>query len=178
MPPLPQSACLRRPVRSLRHCAGGYRADKPKVGDFRRCARAEAHTPLVSAAGPLGTHPTPLDSRRAPGMAPQRVRPVQKLARHGAAATRRKPRPVVGCSRACGRRRRQGALCVVRRPYRLHLQHQGDFSRHLGTVVEKPRDPHRELHRKRQHRVPLHCVPCDAQCLWRRFPAARQRTRQ
>ena len=56
----------------------------PKSAISGACARAEAHTPLVSAAGPLGTHPTPLDSRRAPGMAPQRVRPVQKLARHGA----------------------------------------------------------------------------------------------
>ena len=60
------------------------------------------------------------------------------LARHGPAAPRREPRPVVGCPRACGRRRGQGSLCVVRRSHRIHIEYQGADARQLGNMVERP----------------------------------------
>ncbi len=175
---MPRSGRLWRPVREVRLVAQRHRAYQPALRRDRQHARAARDLPLVSAPRPLGGASAALDSRRPQGMEDQRLRPVQVVARPRPPAACRHPRPRLGHPRTRRGRRRQGALRVVRRSHRLHLQHQGTAARLVGKVVEGPRDAHHQLHRQGQHRLPLHHIPGHAHGLRRRIPAARQRARQ
>lgn len=68
-----------------------HRSHQSAVRDHRQRARAARDPPLVSAARPLGAYAAQVDTRRSSRMEDQRVRPVQVVARHGAAAPRGEP---------------------------------------------------------------------------------------
>ena len=163
MPALPRRRRLWRPVREVRLHTESHGAHQPQERHQRQQARDEGNQALVPPAGQARRLAAPVDSGGAQGMAPQRLRPVQVVARHGIAAACREPRPGLGHPRARRGSRGQGALRMVRRPHRLHQQHQGTAARLVGEVVERPRDAPRPLHRQGQHRVPLHRLPRHAE---------------
>ena len=74
---------------------------------------------------------------------------------------------------------RKSAICLVRRSYRLYLQHERTVRQQPGTVgimgemVARPGDTPRTLHWKGQHRVPLSHLPCYDEST-RRIHHARQ----
>ena len=90
-------------------------------------------------------------------MAPQRVRPMQELARHGLAAACREPRPGLGHSRS-GRRRRKGKVLYVwvRCSHRLYQQYQRTAARLLGEMVEIPET--RLVHFIGKDNIVFHCI--------------------
>ena len=174
MSQLPPRGSLRRPVRALRQLAQRHRSDQPQERHHRHHSGAQGDLPLVSPPRPMGGEAEPLDSRRPQGVENQCLWPVQIVDRPWPAAPCREPRPQLGRARARRGRRGQGALRMVRRSYRIHLQHQGAAPRQLGALLERPRDTHHQLHRQGQHRIPLHHIPRHAHGLRRRIPAPRQ----
>jgi methionyl-tRNA synthetase len=54
---------------------------------------------------------------------------------------------------------------------RLYLKYQGTPARLLGKMVERSRNTPDPLHRKRQHRIPLHCIPRHAESRRKLHPA-------
>ena len=158
MSPLPQRRCLRRPVREMRTRPFAHRAHQSEEYHQRFAACAEGDQELVSAAERLPGMAEAVDSGRSQGMAPECVRPVQELARHGLAAPRHDARPGLGHPRSRGGSRGQGALCVVRCAHRLYFEYKGalrEQSRALGylaAVVAGRGNPSGALHRQGQHR--------------------------
>ena len=145
---------LWRPVREVwrnpltRGTYQPYQQEQPRPRSGK-----EAYQELVSAFRKISGLAEELDSGRTQRMALQCLRSMQELARHGPSATCDDTRPRLGYSCSCRGSWRQGALRMVRRTYRIYLQHQGTLwctSRemgHMAEVVAGSRDSPHTLHR-------------------------------
>lgn len=89
--PLPERKGLRRPVREVRIDAFARRTDRTPQRVVRFAARQARDQALVPAARQVRGISARVDSRRAQGVASQRLRAVQELARSGIAAACREP---------------------------------------------------------------------------------------
>ena len=89
--PLPERKGLRRPVREVRVDAFARRTDRTPQRVVRFAARQARDQALVPAARQVRGISARVDSRRAQGVASQRLRAVQELARSGIAAACREP---------------------------------------------------------------------------------------
>ena len=174
MSPLPFRRRLRRPMRKMRNLTFSYGSYQPEKRHQRQQTGNERNQTLVSSSRQARRMAAQMDSGRSQRMASQRIRPVQKLARHGPATTCREPWPRLGypCSRR--RSRRQSTLRMVWCSYRIHLQHQRTAPRQLGNMVEGSRNPPAPFHWKRQHRVPLHRIPRHAESRRQLYPAGQR----
>ena len=83
--------CLWRPMREMRNLPVAHRSDQPEKRHQRQQTCDEGDQALVSSPRQTRRMVAPMDSGRPQGMAPQRIRTVQELARHGIAAACRQP---------------------------------------------------------------------------------------
>ena len=83
--------CLWRPMREMRNLPVAHRSDQPEERHQRQQTCDEGDQALVSSPRQTRRMVAPMDSGRPQGMAPQRIRTVQELARHGIAAACRQP---------------------------------------------------------------------------------------
>ena len=170
-------------MRALRQGPQPNRSDQPQVHPQRRSTRAARDLAVVPAHGPprrlaQGMGGNRQARRRRPPqpgrLEKPRTGPVPLVDRRWTQSTRHDPRLGLGRTRSGRRRRRQSAVCVARRPHRLHLGHPGMGApkrQGLGTVLEGRRHPTGALHWQGQHCVPLHHLPHPAQGARRLHPA-------
>ena len=90
-PPLPFRRRLRRPMRKMRNLTFSYGSYQPEKCYQRQQTGDERNQTLVSSSRQARRMAAQMDSGRSQRMASQRIRPMQKLARHGTATTCREP---------------------------------------------------------------------------------------
>ena len=91
MSPLPFRRRLRRPMRKMRNLTFSYGSYQPEKCYQRQQTGDERNQTLVSSSRQARRMAAQMDSGRSQRMASQRIRPMQKLARHGTATTCREP---------------------------------------------------------------------------------------
>ena len=91
MSPLSFGRRLRRPMRKMRNLTFSYGSYQPEKRHQRQQTGNERNQTLVSSSRQARRMAAQMDSGRSQRMASQRIRPVQKLARHGPATTCREP---------------------------------------------------------------------------------------
>ena len=82
---------LRRPMRKMRNLTFSYGSYQPEKCYQRQQTGDERNQTLVSSSRQARRMAAQMDSGRSQRMASQRIRSMQKLARHGSATTCRKP---------------------------------------------------------------------------------------
>ena len=89
--PLSFGRRLRRPMRKVRNLTFSYGSYQPEKCYQRQQTGNERNQTLVSSSRQARRMAAQMDSGRSQRMASQRIRPMQKLARHGTATTCREP---------------------------------------------------------------------------------------